>query len=175
MTADTTRTKRRRHWLPHPLLSLFMVILWLLLANGFSGGHLVLGVLFAWFIPYVTQSFWLQSVSLQRPGLALKFAIMVLGDIIIANWTVARMILGSPDKLNPAFLRVPLDLKDDFSITLLANTISLTPGTVSADLSADGTYLIVHTLHVDDPAEAIATIKQRYEAPLKEIYECSTS
>lgn len=175
MTATTLPKKQPRRWLPHPLLSLFMLGLWFLLVNDVSGGHLVLGSLLAWFIPFVTQSFWLQSMSVKRPGLALKFMVIVLWDIIVANWVVARLILGSPKKLQPAFMTLPLALEQDFAITILASTISLTPGTVSADLTADGKYLIVHTLHTDDPEAAVAAIKQRYEAPLKEIFECSTS
>jgi multicomponent K+:H+ antiporter subunit E len=67
---------------------------------------------------------------------------------------------------------LPLDVREDFTITLLASTISLTPGTVSADLSVDHRYLLIHALHVEDEAATIAQIKQRYEAPLKEIFEC---
>lgn len=174
MSTLTDTKQRRRQLLPHPVLSLFMLFLWFLLANNISGGHLVLGGLLAWFIPFVTQSFWPQEMTLSRPGVALKFVAVVLWDIIIANWTVARLILGSPKSLKPAFMTLELDLEQDFAITILASTISLTPGTVSADLSADGKRLIIHTLHVNDPAEAVATIKQRYEAPLKEIFECST-
>ncbi|WP_027328614.1 Na+/H+ antiporter subunit E [Marinimicrobium agarilyticum] len=173
---NTTTTPRRpRRLLPHPVLSLFMLALWLLLANQISGGHLVLGALLAWFIPFVTQSFWPQEMTLGRPWVALKFVFLVLWDIVIANVIVAKWILGSPKKLKPAFMKIPLDLEQDFSITVLASTISLTPGTVSADLSPDSRYLLVHTLHTEDPAETVATIKQRYEAPLKEIFECSTS
>lgn len=171
----TTTSRRPRRLLPHPVLSLFMLVLWLLLANQISGGHLVLGAVLAWLIPFVTQSFWPQEMTLGRPWIALKFTFMVLGDIILANWVVARLILGRPKNLKPAFMKVPLDLTQDFSITVLASTISLTPGTVSADLSPDSRYLLVHTLHTEDPAETVATIKQRYEAPLKEIFECSTS
>ncbi|MGD8175551.1 Na+/H+ antiporter subunit E [Marinimicrobium sp. ARAG 43.8] len=174
MATLSRRHRRPRRWLPHPVLSLFMLFLWFLLVNQISGGHLVLGAILAWFIPFVTQSFWPQEMTLSRPWVALKFLFLVVGDIIVANWSVARMILASPRKLKPAFMRLELDLKQDFSITLLASTISLTPGTVSADLTADGKALIIHTLHVDDPTEAIATIKRRYEAPLKEIFECST-
>jgi multicomponent K+:H+ antiporter subunit E len=82
-------------------------------------------------------------------------------------------VLGPERKLQPAFMIVPLDIEQDFTITLLASAISLTPGTVSADLDMEGRYLLVHSLHVDDPEAAVAEIKQRYEAPLKEIFECS--
>ncbi len=81
-------------------------------------------------------------------------------------------MLGSPSRLRPAFVEVPLDIRDDFVITMLASVVSLTPGTVSADVSQDRTLLLVHGLDVADIPEMIATIKQRYEAPLKEIFGC---
>lgn len=169
------KRERRRKRLPSPLLSLSMLVVWLLLNNTISFGHLLLGGFLAWFIPYITQSFWVQSIQLRRPLLAVRFVLKVLMDIVIANWLVAKMILESPKKLQPAFMVLPLDLEQDFTITLLANTISLTPGTVSADFNMEGHYLLVHSLHVEDPEAAVAQIKQRYEAPLKEIFECSTT
>lgn len=63
-------------------------------------------------------------------------------------------------------------LEERFTITLLASTISLTPGTVSANLRLDGKTLLVHALDVDDEEVLIEQIRQRYEQPLKEIYEC---
>jgi multicomponent K+:H+ antiporter subunit E len=65
----------------------------------------------------------------------------------------------------------PLRLKTEVAISLLANTISLTPGTVSTYLSADRRCLIIHSLHTLDPDEVLDTIRQRYETPLKEILE----
>lgn len=164
---------KKWHWLPHPALSLIMWGLWLLMENSFSTGHIILGALLAWLIPYVTQSFWPQSSALHRPMLAIRFILLVLWDILLANCVLAVRILGPNKKLRPAFMEVPLDVKEDFTITILASTISLTPGTVSADLSTDGSKLLIHALHVDDIDAAINEIKQRYEAPLKEIFECS--
>ena len=90
----------------------------------------------------------------------------------MANWVVARMILRPTERLQPAFFVLPLSVHEDFVITLLASTVSLTPGTVSADVSADRRHLLIHALHVDDEQLAIAQIKQRYETPLKEIFAC---
>jgi len=73
--------------------------------------------------------------------------------------------------LRPVFVEVPLALETDLAISLLANTISLTPGTVSARLSADKRTLVVHTLDTGDAAALVAEIKQRYETPLKKIFE----
>lgn len=162
---------RQRRWFPHPTLSMFLAVLWLLLVNSVGGGTILLALLLGWAIPYLTSSFWPQAMTLRKPLLALKFVLMVLADIVIANWQVARLILGPSKRLHPAFMVIPLDIRQDFTITLLANTISLTPGTVSADLSVDRLNLVVHSLNVDDIDQAVAHIKQRYEAPLKEIFE----
>jgi len=79
--------------------------------------------------------------------------------------------LGSPERLRPVFVRVPLALTSDLAISLLANTICLTPGTVSSRLSPDRAHLLVHALDAADATELAATIKRRYEAPLREIFE----
>ena len=96
---------------------------------------------------------------------------VVLYDILVANVAVARLILGRQERLKPAFLVLPLRLHSDVAISLLANTISLTPGTVSTYLSADRRCLIIHSLHTTSPDEVIETIRQRYEQPLKEVLE----
>ena len=84
---------------------------------------------------------------------------------------VAWLIVGRPQSLRPAFLAVPLALKSDLAIGLLANTICLTPGTVSAQLSEDRCFLLVHALDAADGDAVIADIKRRYEMPLKEVFE----
>jgi multicomponent K+:H+ antiporter subunit E len=85
---------------------------------------------------------------------------------------VARLILGPMRRLRPAFITLPVDLSNNFAIVVLTNTISLTPGTVSADLSIDRRSLLIHVLDVEDEAQLIAHIKYRYERPLQEIFEC---
>lgn len=162
-----------RRWLPHPALSLFMWLLWLFMVNSVSAGHILLGAILAWLIPYCTRSFWPESTRVHKPVVALRFMLIVLWDIVVANGVLALRILGPAKRLQPAFMTLPLDVKEDLTITILASTISLTPGTVSADLSMDRSALLIHVLHADDTDATIAELKQRYEMPLKEIFECS--
>ena len=173
MNPHITNPPKARRWFPHPALSVFMLLLWLLLANSVSAGQLVLGSLLAWLIPWFSQGFWPETLRIRKPLLLVKFVLVVLWDILIANVILAARILGPMNKLQPAFMRVPLDIEQEFTITLFASTISLTPGTVSADLNMEEKYLLVHSLHVTDIDAAIAEMKQRYEAPLKEVFECS--
>lgn len=157
--------------LPHPLLSAILLLIWLLLVNELSVGHLLLGALLGWAVPLYTARFWPDQVRIRRPLLLLRFIGVVLFDIIVANVLVARLILGPRERLRPAFVVMPLALRSEVAISLLANTISLTPGTVSTYLSADRRCLVIHSLHTTAPDELVATIRQRYETPLKEILE----
>ncbi len=158
--------------LPHPIFSLVLLLVWLLLNNTLSAGHILLGSVIALVLPWATASFWADQLHLHKPGLALRFLLLVLWDITVANIQVAKLILNPRRKLRPAFVHYPLDMDNDFAITVLAATISLTPGTVSIDVSSDHRTLLLHGLDVDDEAALIADIKSRYEAPIKEIFGC---
>lgn len=160
-----------RRLLPHPLTTLALTLVWLLLVNSLASGQIVLGLLLGWAIPLFTLRFWPETLRISRPFTLLRFIIRLSGDIVAANLTVARLILGRPERLRPAFIIVPLALKSDLAISLLANTICLTPGTVSSRLSLDRKHLLVHTLDTADRDQLVTNIKARYEAPLQEIFE----
>ncbi len=160
--------------LPHPLLTPVIAALWLLLNNSIAPGQLLLGLALGWAIPRFTSAFWPGRVRIHRPLALARFTAVFLYDVLVANLTVARLILAGPRRLRPAFVTVPLALTDDFAISLLANIICLTPGTVSAHLSADRRQLLVHALDAESPEHIVSTIKTRFEAPLREIFEESS-
>ncbi|WP_104202694.1 Na+/H+ antiporter subunit E [Billgrantia saliphila] len=161
-----------RPWLPTPLMSILLLVVWLLLVRSLAFGHLLLGGFLAVTIPLATHRFWDAQPRIAKPWLLLRFVFRVLGDILIANIEVAWLIINPRRRMHPHFVEYPLMLKERFTITLLANTISLTPGTVSANLRMDGKTLLIHALNAQDEAALIAHIRERYEQPLKEIYEC---
>jgi len=164
-----------RKLLPHPLLSICLALVWLLLVNDVSVGHALLGALLGWLIPLLTQVFWINPPRIHKPFTLCLFLLKVLGDIVLANLQVAKLILGPSTKLRPAFIEIPVLLEDELALTMLASIISLTPGTVSADLSDDRKMLLVHCLDVGDEAAMVAEIKRRYEAPLLEVFTCSST
>lgn len=157
--------------LPHPVLTLALAVIWLLLVSSLALAHILLGGLLGWAIPLFTRAFWPDPVYIHKPLILIKFIGVVAWDIVMSNLIVARLILGRPAQLRPAFVVMPLALTSDLAISLLANTICLTPGTVSALLAPDRKTLLIHALDVDDSAALIATIQARYEAPLKEVFE----
>jgi len=156
--------------LPQPALSVMVALVWLLLLNSLSFGGVVVAVLVGLIVPLVTNRFWPQGARL-RWSPAIGYLAVVLYDIVLANFEVAWIILfRRHTDLRSGWLVVPLEVHSAEAITALAATISLTPGTVSCDVSADGRMLLVHALDVADPADAVARIKKRYEARLLRIF-----
>ena len=160
-----------KRWFPAPLLSATLFAVWLLLNNTLDPAHLVLGAALAILVPRFTERLRPQRPRIRRPLVVVRLGLVVLWDIVLSNIEVARRILGPEAAIRPAFVWVPLDLTDPHAIVSLAGIITMTPGTLSAEVSADRRHLLVHAFNVDDEAGLVAQIKARYEAPLKEIYE----
>ena len=157
--------------LPHPALSAMLLIVWLLMANSITVGGIVLGGVFALILPKFTQPFWPDRPRMRFGRALVGYLVIVLFDILVANFQVAWLILFRRNRdLRARWLVIPIDLTTPEAITMLAGTISLTPGTVSSDVSADGRYLLVHALDVDDAEAEIARIKTRYEARLQRVF-----
>lgn len=164
-------TRAYRWLLPHPILTLILAVVWTLLQNEISAGMVVFGVILGIIIPWMTSIWWPDTPKGFRLGKMVIYSFIVIWDIIIANIQVAWIVISVPNaKLKPAWIVVPLELKQPEAITALAGTITLTPGTVSADLSSEGHSLLVHVLHTDDADSVRDEIKSRYERRLLEIF-----
>lgn len=156
-----------RRLVPHPFLSTLLAILWILLIGDLGLGTLVMAVLLAlgigWMIP--------RGPRITQPLALIAYCGLLVWDVIVASVQVARIILFMPqDQIKSAFIAVPIDLPNAQAITILAGTITLTPGTLTADISSDGSVLLIHALHAPDPVATREEIKSRYEARLKRIF-----
>lgn len=159
--------------LPSPSTSVVLLLGWLMLNESASAGQWLLGAALAIAIPAVLAPLRPTRVRVRAWPVLLRLIGVVLWDIVRSNIDVARRVLGREADIAPRFLWVPLDVQDPLAIVLLAGIITTTPGTISAELSDDRRWLLVHALHApdDDAAAAIAAdIKARYEAPLQEIF-----
>lgn len=160
-----------RRLYPHPILSVTLVLLWFLLVNHLQLGSLVMAVILATLIPLLTARWWPDRPEIRRPLALVGYGILVLWDVLVANFHVARIILFLPaDRIRSAWICVPLDLTSPEAISLLAGTITMTPGTLTADIAADGRALLIHALHAPDPDAIRDEIKARYESRLKRIF-----
>lgn len=159
-----------RRWLPSLPLSAAVFVLWLLLVADVGPGHMLLAALLAVGLPLLAGRLQPERARFDRVAMLGVLARRVLWDIVLSNIEVARRILGPERVLTPTFVWLPLELTNIHAITALASIITLTPGTVSAELSDDRRHLLIHCFNLGDADRLRAAIKARYEAPLKEIF-----
>ena len=157
--------------LPSPLISAWLLAVWLMLNGSVSAGQVVLGAGLAVAVPWFTERLRPDKARLRRGDVAVRLGAVVLKDIVLASFEVARRILGPEAAIRPRFVWVPLDIRDPYGIVALAAIVTLTPGTLSSDLSDDRRHLLIHAFNVDDEAALVAGIKARYETPLRRIFE----
>jgi multicomponent K+:H+ antiporter subunit E len=156
-------------WLAHPWLSLLLAMSWLLLQNTLAPVHLLSAVLIGLIVPRMLHQL-LPPAPTIRMLPALRLALVVIGDIVTSNITVAKLVLGPISRPQPAWIQVPLQLQHPTAISLLASIITTTPGTVSSSIDEEQRYILVHALDCSDAAQLVAEIKQRYERPLLTIF-----
>ena len=151
------------------LWNLFLMLVWAAMTNDFSAANLALGFAFG----YVTMAI------LAKRGVAgegrytvratrmVAFAWFYVRELIVSNFRMARDVLGPWRNLRPAVVAIPLSIEtdSDAEITLLANLISLTPGTLSVDLSPDRRTLYVHAMEV--PGGDIALFRKNLKQELE--------
>jgi multicomponent K+:H+ antiporter subunit E len=159
----------RARWLAHPVLSALLALSWLALSHSLEPVHLLSAALIGLIVPRLLHPFLSASGSLNWTA-AIRLMAVVLWDIVVSNMTVARLVLGPLDRMQPAWVPVPLATRHPRLNALFATIITTTPGTVSAVIDEERGLILVHALNCDDPAAAAADMKQRYEAALMRVY-----
>lgn len=100
-----------------------------------------------------------------------RFCVYALWELVLSNLRVARAVLLPNRFMKPGIVAVPLDVRSDAEIFILANVITLTPGTISMDVSKDRKYLYVHGMFIEDRESFRRDIKQGFERMIREMFE----
>ncbi|KPY42575.1 Na antiporter subunit E [Pseudomonas viridiflava] len=111
-------------------------------------------------------------VRIRKPGVILKFLLMVGWDVVVSNFQVGVSVWRL--KRRPprsAFVRIPLDLHDAHGLAALAMVTTVVPGTVWSELALDRSVLLMHVFDLEDEAQFIEHFKTVYERPLMEIFQ----
>ena len=161
------------NWLlPYPLLSAALLVLWLVLNQSISPGHLILGTILGIMASWALAALRPEKPRIRRFGAIFRLAGMVFVDILRSNVAVGRIILSAKEPgVNAGFLTIPLELRSPHGITVLACIITSTPGTIWLNYDATKGLLLLHVLDLVDETVWIKLIKGRYERQLLEIFE----
>lgn len=155
-----------------PLLPVFLVLMWLLLNDSLSPGHVVLGSVIALAVTAAVAALRPLPAWPHRLQVALGLIWHVFIDIVRSNLAVGQIVLGAARyRPNIEFIKIPLDLRDPHGLAMLTIIITGTPGTVWSGHDVENNVLTLHVLDLHDETAWVRTIKQRYERPLMEIFE----
>jgi multicomponent Na+:H+ antiporter subunit E len=151
------------------LLNIMLTFVWVLLTGNFSFQNFVFGYLLSFVIMYVISTGNEGRKYFTLSYKVVSFILFFLYELVKANVQVAYDVITPKFYMKPGIVRVPLDASSDVEITLLANIISLTPGTLSLDVSDDRKVLYVHAMFITDKESFIQGIKNGFEKRLLSI------
>jgi multicomponent Na+:H+ antiporter subunit E len=151
------------------LFNLLLAIAWAALSGRFDLPNLVVGYGLGYALLWIGQAAVGPSTYFQRSRKLVVFALFYIWKLVLANLRVAYDVLTPTHHMRPGILQVPLEAKTDGEITLLANLITLTPGTLSLDVSADRRVLYLHAMYIDDLEALRREIKEELERRVLEV------
>lgn len=152
------------------LLNVLLALAWAALNGQFTPDFLAVGFVLGYVMLWVSRRALNSDRYMAKVPLVIQFFFYFLWELLISNLRVAWEVLTPGWSMTPAIVAIPLDLTQDSAITLLAQLITLTPGTLSIDVSTDKRVLYVHTLYAPDVDAFRASIKSGFEKRIQELF-----
>lgn len=149
--------------------NLLLALAWGAMTGSFTLENLVLGFVLGFVVLFGARRIIGSSTYFGRVGRAFGFVAFYLRELVLANARVAADIVTPAMRARPAIVAIPLDATTDLEITILANLLTMTPGSLSIDVSADRKVLYVHGMFVDDPETFRREIKDEFERRVLEL------
>ncbi|GAA0772687.1 Na+/H+ antiporter subunit E [Roseibium denhamense] len=152
------------------LINILLALAWAAVTGNFSEINLGFGLVLGFFALYLIREQVGTTAYFRRIRQALGLALLFIYELILSAWRVAVIVIQPKIELEPGIIAYPLTVDRDFEITMLANLITLTPGTLSVDVSDDRKTLYIHCIDVPDPQATIDDIKNGFERKILEVF-----
>ncbi len=150
------------------LLNIFLAVSWAILEGAINAPNLVVGFILGYLVILISRRVLRPYRYLRLIRRVLSLVMFFLWSLIVSNLLLAYSVLAPHlNLMRPRIVAVPLDVKGDVPITVLANLISLTPGSLSLDISSDHRVLYVHVIYAEDEKATVRNIKEGLERRLR--------
>lgn len=150
--------------------NILLALVWAALTGSFTVANFGFGLLLGWLALYLVREQLQGRGGRYRPGRMVSLAVLFIKELVLSGWRVARLVTSPRMDLRPGIFAYPLSLKSDFEITVLANLITLTPGTLSVDVSDDRKTLFVHAIDCSDVDKTVLEIRDGFERKIEEAF-----
>jgi multicomponent Na+:H+ antiporter subunit E len=151
------------------LLNVFLAFIWMFLKVSYDTTTFIVGFFFGLVTIFTFRRFFDSRFYLHRVIAVINLLLIFIKELILANIAVLKVVLKPKLDMQPGIFAFPTKLKNDWEITVLANLITLTPGTLVIDVSMDNQILYVHAMDIQDAQEVINSIKNTFEKAIMEV------
>lgn len=149
---------------------LILALIWVAISGSYTLPNLVFGFAIGWTVLFLVRDQLPATRVVVRPWPTLLLFLLFVKELLLSSVRVARLVLSPSMDIKPGIFAYPLTVTRDFEIALLANLITLTPGTLSVDVSEDRQTLFVHGMDCSDPEQARREIRNGFERRIMEAF-----
>ncbi|WP_284140480.1 MULTISPECIES: Na+/H+ antiporter subunit E [unclassified Virgibacillus] len=151
------------------VINLIIAFMWMFLSESYSFASFVAGYLCGIFLLFLLRRFIPGRFYMHRVLSILKLILLFIKELLLSNIEIVKLVYTPKPEIEPGIFALPTDLKTDWEINLLANLITLTPGTLSVAISRDHSTIFIHAMDIDDIEESIQSIKNTFEKAIMEV------
>jgi multicomponent Na+:H+ antiporter subunit E len=151
------------------ILNLLIAVIWMFLQESYNVTSFLIGYVVGIGLLFLLRRFIPDAFYFKRIWAITKLVLLFIKELLLANIDVVKMVYKPKLDMQPGIVAVPTELKTNWEITLLANLITLTPGTLSVEVSNDNNYIFIHAMDIPDVDETIQQIKSSFEKAIMEV------
>jgi multicomponent Na+:H+ antiporter subunit E len=151
------------------VLNVIIAVMWMFLSESYSFPSFLSGYLIGIFLLFLLQRFIPDTFYMKRVVKIISLVFLFIKELLLSNIEIVKLVYKRKPDIEPGIFALPTELKSNWEITLLANLITLTPGTLTVAVSEDNSVLYIHAMDIDDIDEAIHSIKDTFEKAIMEV------
>lgn len=151
------------------VINLIIAFMWMFLSESYSASSFIGGYLLGILLLLLLNRFIPDTFYLKRVFKIISLILLFIKELIFSNIDIVKLVYTPKLDVEPGIFQLPIELKSNWEITMLANLISLTPGTLSVAVSSDNTHLYIHAMNIDTVEESISSIKDTFEKAIMEV------
>ncbi|MCP3025601.1 Na+/H+ antiporter subunit E [Halobacillus sp. A5] len=151
------------------LLNIIIAVMWMFLSETYNFTTFVVGYIIGALMLFVLQRFVPGTFYFKRVVGVVKLILLFARELLLSNLDIVKLAYKPKLDFQPGIFALPIELKSNWEITLLANLISLTPGTLSLEISEDYSKIYIHAMDIPDVEQSINDIKDTFEKAIMEV------
>jgi len=151
------------------VVNLIISFMWMFLSESYTLVTFTLGYIVGIILLLFLNRFFKERFYLERFFKFIVLFLTFIRELIVSNIDIVKLVYAKNPDFEPGIFAMPIEVKKNWEITLLANLISLTPGTLSIAVSDDNSIIFIHAMHIDEKEQSIYDIKNTFEKAIMEV------